>query len=89
MAKIKTVNGTKEHKVVSESAWMAARKADRVLKRADTIICVSQAAVSTLCLPPGFYGKIAQVYPGIDMRRIPSNGSRAATRNGSSAGDRR
>src|SRR5258708_10478578 len=27
MAKIKTVNGTKEHKVVSETAWMAARKA--------------------------------------------------------------
>jgi predicted dithiol-disulfide oxidoreductase (DUF899 family) len=27
MAKIKTVNGTKEHKVVSEKAWLAARKA--------------------------------------------------------------
>jgi predicted dithiol-disulfide oxidoreductase (DUF899 family) len=27
MAKIKTVNGTKEHKVVSEKAWLTARKA--------------------------------------------------------------
>ncbi len=27
MAKIKTVHGTKEHKVVSEKAWLAARKA--------------------------------------------------------------
>lgn len=27
MAKIKTVNGVKEHKVVSETAWMTARKA--------------------------------------------------------------
>jgi predicted dithiol-disulfide oxidoreductase (DUF899 family) len=27
MAKIKTINGTKEHKVVSEKVWLAARKA--------------------------------------------------------------
>ena len=27
MAKLKTRNGTKEHKVVSEAAWVTARKA--------------------------------------------------------------
>ena len=69
--------------------WMAARRADSVLKRADTIICVSQAGVSTLQLPPDFAGKIVQVYPGIDMRGVPTNGSRKAGQNGSSAGDRR
>jgi glycosyltransferase involved in cell wall biosynthesis len=72
-----------------DRVWMAARRAGRVLERADTVICVSQAAVSTLCIPAGFSGKIVQVYPGIDMRSIPSNGLRTATRNGSSAGDRR
>jgi glycosyltransferase involved in cell wall biosynthesis len=72
-----------------DRVWMAARRAGRVLKRADTIICVSQAAVSTLGIPAGFSGKIVQVYPGIDMRSIPSNGFRADTRNGSSAGGRR
>jgi glycosyltransferase involved in cell wall biosynthesis len=68
--------------------WMAARRADPVLKRADTIICVSQAGVSTLSLPPGFSGKVVQVYPGIDMRGVSSNGNGRAGRNGSSA-DRR
>jgi glycosyltransferase involved in cell wall biosynthesis len=65
--------------------WMAARRADPVLKRADTIICVSQAAVSTLQLPPGFSGKVVQVYPGIDMRGIPSSGRGRAARNESFA----
>jgi len=69
--------------------WMAARRADRVLERADTIICVSQAAASTLILPPGFSGKMVQVYPGIDTRGVPSNGFRAIARNGlSSRGSR-
>jgi glycosyltransferase involved in cell wall biosynthesis len=71
-----------------ERIWMAARRADRVLERADTIICVSEAGVSTLCLPPGFSGKVVQVYPGIDTRSISSKGA-AAARNGSSAGYRR
>jgi glycosyltransferase involved in cell wall biosynthesis len=65
--------------------WMAARRAGPVLKRADAIICVSQAAVSTLQLPPGFSGKVFQVYPGIDMRGVPSNGNGRVGRNGSSA----
>jgi len=68
--------------------WMAARRADPVLKRADTIICVSQAGVSTLQLPPGFSGKVVQVYPGIDMRGIPTNGNGRTGRNGSSAAHR-
>jgi glycosyltransferase involved in cell wall biosynthesis len=71
-----------------ERIWMAARRADPVLKRADTIICVSQAAVSTLQLPAGFSGKVVQVYPGIDMRGIPLNGNGRAGRNGSSAAHR-
>jgi glycosyltransferase involved in cell wall biosynthesis len=69
--------------------WMAARRADPVLKRADAIICVSQAAVSTLQLPPGFSGKVVQVYPGIDLRGVPSNGFSRAARNGSSSDGRR
>jgi glycosyltransferase involved in cell wall biosynthesis len=69
-----------------DRVWMAVRRAGRVLKRADTIICVSQAAISTLIVPPGFSGKIAQVYPGIDTRGIPSNGFNATRRNGSSFG---
>lgn len=68
--------------------WMAARRAAPVLKRADTIICVSQAAVSTLHLPHGFSGKVVQVYPGIEMRGVPSNGNGRAGRNGSSAAHR-
>lgn len=68
--------------------WLAARRADPVLKRADTIICVSQAGVSTLSLPPGFSGKVVQVYPGIDMRGVPSNGIGKAADNGSSADHR-
>jgi len=72
-----------------DRVWMAARRAGRVLERADTIICVSQAAASTLILPPGFSGKIVQVYPGIDMRGISSNGFRTTRRNGSSTGDAR
>lgn len=68
--------------------WMAARRTDPVLKRADTVICVSQAGVSTLHLPSGFSGKVVQVYPGIDMRGIPSNGNGRAGRNGSSPDDR-
>jgi glycosyltransferase involved in cell wall biosynthesis len=65
--------------------WMAARRADRVLERADTIVCVSQAAVSTLNLPPGFSGKVIQVYPGIDMRSVASSGPRTAAKNGRTA----
>jgi len=68
--------------------WMAVRRADPVLKRADTIICVSQAGVSTLSLPPGFSGKVVQVYPGIDMRDVHANGNGRAARNGSFAGHR-
>jgi glycosyltransferase involved in cell wall biosynthesis len=68
--------------------WMAARRAEPVLKRADAIICVSQAAVSTLQLPPGFSGKVVQVYPGIDMRGAPSNGNGRAGRNGSAGAHR-
>ena len=68
--------------------WMAARRADPVIKRADTIICVSKAAVSTLQLPAGFSGNVVQVYPGIDMRGVPSNGNGRAGRNGSSAAHR-
>lgn len=71
-----------------ERIWMAARKVHPVLKRADTIICVSQAAVSTLEVPLGFSGKVVQVYPGIDMRGVPSNGLGRSIRNRSSAGGR-
>jgi len=71
-----------------ERIWMAARKVHSVLKRADTIICVSQAAVSTLEVPPGFSGKVIQVYPGIDMRGVSSSGIGKAAHNGSSAGHR-
>src|SRR6202030_2013517 len=68
--------------------WMGARRADPVIKRADTIICVSKAAVSTLQLPAGFSGNVVQVYPGIDMRGVPSNGNGRAGRNGSCAAHR-
>lgn len=68
--------------------WMAAHRAGPVLKRADAIICVSQAAVSTLHLPPGFSGRVVQVYPGIDLRGVPSNGNGKLGRNGSSAAHR-
>lgn len=36
MAKIKTVNGVKEHKVVSSKAWLAARKALLVKEKSST-----------------------------------------------------
>lgn len=64
--------------------WMAARRADQVLERADTIICVTQSGVSTLSLPTGFSGKVVQVYPGIDMRSVTSSGVNGAVRNKSS-----
>jgi glycosyltransferase involved in cell wall biosynthesis len=69
--------------------WMAASRADQVLRRADTIICVTQAGLSTLRLPSGFLGRVAQVYPGIDMRGVSSNGSGRVTHNASSGGESR
>jgi glycosyltransferase involved in cell wall biosynthesis len=68
--------------------WMAAHRADPVLTRADTIICVSQAGVSTLSLPPGFSGKVVQIYPGIDMCGVLSNRNGRAGRNGSAIAQR-
>ena len=67
-----------------DRVWMAAHRAEPVLKRADTIICVSRAAVSTLQLPPDFSGRVVQIYPGIDMRGLPSNGHGAAGRTSAS-----
>ena len=58
-----------------EKIWLAARKGSSALKRADVVICVSQAAMKTLSLPAGFGGTVAQVYPGIDLRAV-----RAVTR---------
>lgn len=60
-----------------DRVWMAACRAKRVLERADIIICVSKAALSTLCLRGGFSEKTVQIYPGIDMRSVPSNRFRA------------
>jgi len=56
--------------------WMAARRAKRVLDRADFIICVSQAALSTMCPDNGYALKTVQIYPGIDMRSLPPDGFR-------------
>ena len=57
-----------------QRVWMAARRAKRVLDRADFIICVSQAALSTMCLDDGHAPKTVQIYPGIDMRSLHPDG---------------
>lgn len=72
-----------------DRVWMAARRADQVLQRANVVICVSQASVSTLRLPPSFRGKVVQIYPAIDMRRVPSNGFRGSTKSAQFANDKR
>lgn len=53
-----------------DRVWLASRYAPRVLSRADLIICVSKAALSTLAAPPEFSGRIVHIYPGIDLRKI-------------------
>lgn len=60
-----------------DQIWMAALRANRVFARADFVVCVSQAAAATLRLPSDFAGKVVQVYPGVDMSRIHSNGGNA------------
>jgi glycosyltransferase involved in cell wall biosynthesis len=69
--------------------WMAAHRGAQVLKRADTIICVTQAGVSTLQIPRGFSGKVVQIYPGIDMHNVPTNGFSRASREASPGAERR
>jgi len=51
--------------------WVANRLAERALRRADLIVCVSQAALHSLQLPSGFGGQVAQVYPGIQLDASP------------------
>jgi len=65
--------------------WTAARRAKRVLDRADFIICVSQAALSTICLENGYAPKTLQIYPGIDMRSLPAGGFQTSGRNENSS----
>lgn len=72
-----------------DRVWMAARRAKRVLERANIIICVSKAALSTLCLRGEFTGKTVQIYPGIDMRGVPSNGFRTIAMDAQPAEERR
>lgn len=57
-----------------EKVWIAARFADRVLGRANHIICVSKAALHALRLPQVFAGKVVQIYPGIDSTSGSANG---------------
>ncbi len=47
--------------------WTASRRAAAVMKRADAVICVTRAARAAMELPPGFAGKVAQIYPGVDQ----------------------
>jgi len=47
--------------------WAAALRAAAVMKRADAVICVTRAARAALELPPGFTGKVVQIYPGVDQ----------------------
>jgi glycosyltransferase involved in cell wall biosynthesis len=70
-----------------DGVWMAAWRADRVLARADVVVCVSQAAAATLRLPDDFAGKTIQIYPGIDMSVIRSNGSQSGATNGRSSAE--
>ncbi len=51
--------------------WTAARRAAAVMKRADAIICVTRAARAAMELPPGFAGKLAQIYPGVEQSYPP------------------
>jgi 1,4-alpha-glucan branching enzyme len=67
-----------------ERIWMAARRANRVMERADVVVCVSQAALATLDLPSAFQGKVVQIYPGVDMTAIRSNGNKRGASSGSS-----
>lgn len=54
-----------------EQVWQARRQHGCVLARADAIICVTQAALHTLRLPPAFRGVVEQIYPGIELADIP------------------
>jgi len=65
-----------------ERIWMAARRANRVMERADVVVCVSEAAVATLRLPLAFAGKVVQIFPGVKMNGIHSNGSGVDSKNG-------
>jgi glycosyltransferase involved in cell wall biosynthesis len=70
-----------------ERIWMAARRANQVIERADVVVCVSEAAVATLRLPPAFAGKVVQISPGVKMNGIASNvNGKGATKR--SSGDR-
>jgi glycosyltransferase involved in cell wall biosynthesis len=72
-----------------ERVWLAGHRARRVLERADFIVCVSQAALSTLRVPPTFKGKILQIYPAIDMRTICANRDYSSSVSETTAGKRR
>jgi glycosyltransferase involved in cell wall biosynthesis len=72
-----------------ERVWMAAHRANRVLRRADLIVCISRASLSTLCIPQGFSGKVVQIYPGIDLRGVNPNGSRVTARDTQSTSNKR
>lgn len=53
-----------------EQVWRARKQSGRVLARADAIVCVTQAALHTLRLPPAFHGMVEQIYPGIELAGI-------------------
>ena len=58
--------------------WTAARRASAVMKRADAIIFATRASRAAMELPPGFAGKLAQIYPGVDQSTSPSATARSA-----------
>ncbi len=69
--------------------WTAARRASAVMRRADAVICVTHAAREAMELPPGFAGRIAQIYPGVDQSHSPeriSTATASARGEGSPAG---
>lgn len=55
--------------------WLASARVSRIFQRANVVLCVSRAAVSTLRLPGDFSGRVVHVYPGIDLGAVSSNGS--------------
>ena len=50
--------------------WRAARFSERVLMRADYVICVSEGSLNTLWMPRGSRAKVAKIHPGIDVRFV-------------------
>ena len=61
--------------------WMASRRARRVFKRTDVIVCVTKASLYSLQLPRDCSAKVVQIYPGIDLRHIDTQNHGGRTRN--------